>query len=99
VASGTFAITFVAADADGDAATVALYYDADTNPSNGKTLIASGIPGSAGQYSWIPAGVPQGEYFIYAEANDGLQSLGRYSTVPVQVVSVPPAPTGMRIVK
>ena len=42
---------------------------------------------------------PQGGYFIYAEATDGVQSVGRYSAVPVQVVPVPPTPTGFRIVK
>ena len=98
-AGATFPITFISADADGDAATVSLFYDADTNPGNGKTLIASGIPSSAGEFVWNTAGVPQGEYFVYAEATDGVQSLGRYSTVPVQVVPVPPAPTGFRIVK
>lgn len=99
VAGATFPITFISADADADAATVSLYYDANTNPGNGKTLIASGIPGSAGQFVWNTAGVPSGEYFIYAEATDGVQSLGRYSTVPVQVSAVPPTPTGFRIVK
>ena len=98
-AGSTFPITFLSADADGDAATVSLYYDADTNPGNGRTLIASGIPRSAGQFVWNTAGVPQGEYFIYAEATDGVQSLGRYSAVPVQVVPVPPTPTGFRIIK
>ena len=89
VAGSTFPIMFLSADADGDAATVSLYYDTDTNPGNGRTLIASGIPRSAGQFVWNTAGVPQGEYFIYAEATDGVQSLGRYSSVPVQVAPSP----------
>ena len=100
VASGPFTITFLSTDSDaGDAPTVSLYYDADTNPANGKTLIASGIPRAAGAFAWNPAGVPQGEYFIYAEATDGVQSIGRYSRVPVQVIAIPPAPTGFRIVR
>ena len=44
---------------------LSLYYDADTNPSNGKTLIASGIPASAGQFSWNYRGVPRGEYYMF----------------------------------
>ena len=99
VAGTTFPILFVSNDADGDAATVSFYYDVDTNPSNGRTLITSGVPRSAGSFAWNTAGVPQGEYFIYAEATDGVQSLGRYSTVPVQVVPGPPTPTGFRIVR
>ena len=86
VATSSFTIKFVGTDADGDPATVSLYYDIDTNPANGRTLIASGVPLSAGQFVWNTAGVPPGEYYIYAEANDGLQATGRYSTVPVQVV-------------
>ena len=86
VATSSFAIKFVGTDADGDPATVSLYYDVDTNPANGKTLITSGIPLSAGEFVWDTAAVPPGEYYIYAEANDGLQTTGRYSTAPVQVV-------------
>ena len=55
VAASSFSIRFVATDADGDAATVSLYYDIDTNPGNGKTLIASNIPASAGQFAWNSA--------------------------------------------
>jgi hypothetical protein len=86
VATSSFTIKFVGADADGDPATAALYYDIDTNPANGRSLITSGIPLSAGAFVWNTAGVQPGEYYIYAEASDGLQAIGRYSTVPVQVV-------------
>jgi hypothetical protein len=98
VGAASFNIRFAAADADADATTVSLYYDADTNPGNGKTLIASGIPATAGQFVWNTAGVPQGEYYISAEASDGIQVIGRYSTVPLQLVVAPPAPTGFRFV-
>jgi hypothetical protein len=98
VATTSFTIRFMTADADANATTVSLYYDVDTNPANGKTLIASGIPGSAGQFVWNTAGVPRGEYYIYAEASDGIQVMGRYSTAPMQLVGAPPAPTGLRFV-
>jgi hypothetical protein len=98
VGGTSFTIRFLTADPDADATTVSLYYDADTNPTNGKTLIASGIPGSGGQFSWNSTSVPRGEYYIYAEASDGVQVMGRYSTAPVQLVGVPPAPTGFRFV-
>jgi hypothetical protein len=98
VATTSFTIKFNGTDADGDAATVSLYYDTDTNPNNGKTLIASGIPQSTGQYIWNASGVPAAEYFIYAESSDGVQTSGRYSTVPVIVAVPPPAPTGFHIV-
>jgi hypothetical protein len=98
VASGSFAITFLGADADGDAATVSLYYDGDTNPANGRTLITSGLPQAAGQYVWNTSAVPGGEYYIYAESSDGIQAMGRYSAVPVQLTGAPPTvPRGFRI--
>jgi hypothetical protein len=98
VAAGSFTIRFVGTDADGDAATVSLYYDSDTNTANGKTLIASNIPASAGQFVWTPSSVPTGEYYIYAEATDGIQVIGRYSSVPVRVLVPLTAPTGLRFV-
>jgi hypothetical protein len=98
VAATSFNITFVGTDADADATTVSLYYDADTNPGNGKTVIASNIPAAAGQFLWNTAGVPRGEYYIYAEASDGIQIIGRYSSVPVVLNVAPLTPTGFRII-
>ena len=56
-------------------------------PSNGKTMIAGGISMTAGQYFWNTGGVPGGDYWIYAEANDGTQAYGRYSTGRLRVLS------------
>jgi hypothetical protein len=98
VAASSFTIRFVGTDADADATTVSLYYDVDTNPSNGKTLIASNVPASAGQFVWNTGAVARGEYYIYAEASDGIQVIGRYSTVPVVLNTPPLTPTGFRFV-
>jgi hypothetical protein len=98
VATTSFNIRFAGTDADADATTVSLYYDVDTNPGNGKTLIASNIAASAGQFTWSTSGVPRGEYYIYAEASDGIQVLGRYSNVPVVLNVAPLTPTGLRFV-
>ena len=97
-AGASFIIRFQGADPDGDAATVSLYYDTDTNPNNGKTLIGSGIPQSAGQFNWNTALVPSGEYFIYAEARDAYEITGRYSNVPIVVATPPSVPLGIRFV-
>jgi hypothetical protein len=98
VGTTSFGIRFLTADADADATTVSLYYDTDTNPGNGKVLITSGIPASAGQFVWNSANVPSGDYYIYAEASDGIQVMGRYSTAPVQFIRPPLTPTGLRFV-
>src|SRR4029453_8542198 len=93
--AGAFTIRFSGADPEGDATTVALYYDSDRNPG-GTTLITSSVPLSAGQYVWRPSlSVPVGLYYIYAVANDGRNSIGRYSTGPVRVIpTAPPGVTG-----
>jgi hypothetical protein len=96
--ASTFVIRFLGADGDGDAATVSLYYDTDTNAANGKTLIVSGVPQATGQYVWNTTAVALGDYYIYAESSDGIQTIGRYSTVPVQLSRVPSTPGGFRIV-
>jgi hypothetical protein len=97
VAAGSVVITFASADADGDASTVALYFDTDTNPANGRTLIASGIPRAAGQFVWNTTIL--GEFYIYAEASDGIQTLGRYSNAPLNLVTQPSSPSGIRVVE
>jgi hypothetical protein len=84
-AAGSFTIRFAGFDFDNDAATVALYYDTNTNPSDGRTLIVSNVAMSAGAFQWNTASVPSGTYFIYAVANDGVQTYARYSTGPVAV--------------
>jgi len=82
---GSFTIRFKGSDADGDAATVTLYYDTDRNPASGLTKIASGIPIANGQYVWNAGSVPQGTYYIYAVASDARNAVAGYSSGPVRV--------------
>jgi len=94
---GTFTIRWTGSDPNGDPTTVSLFYDTDTNPGSGLTPITSGVSLSAGQYLWrTGTTVPAGTYYIYAVANDGRNSTGRYSTGPVKVTpaSAPPQLTG-----
>jgi len=92
--SGSFTIRWTGSDADNDAAGVALYYDTDQNPNNGKTLITSSAALASGQYVWNTSGVPAGTYYIYAVANDGLNADAQYSTGPVKVVNFTPVSKG-----
>lgn len=85
--TGSFTIRWNGSDADsGDSPSVTLYYDTDTNASNGKTLMASGLSMNAESYTWTTTSVTPGTYYIYLEATDGLNTLGRYSTGQISVV-------------
>ena len=83
--NGSFTIRWAGGDADGEAATIALYYDTNRDSSSGLTPIVSGVPLSAGAYTWNAGSVPQGTYFIFALASDGRNTTGAYSTGPVRV--------------
>jgi hypothetical protein len=88
---GTFRIRFTGADADGDAVTVALYYDTNTNPADGRTLITASVPLATGEYVWNTAGVPVGVYYIQAVASDGRNAFATYATGPIRISSSAPA--------
>ncbi|GEM_PF-1625519 len=82
-------IAFTAADPD-NAAAISLYYDTDTNPDNGKTLITSAlVEGTDTYYDWtIPANYGA-TYYVYALISDGVSSVGDYGPATVHVNSQP----------
>jgi hypothetical protein len=84
-AAPTFTIRWAGSDPDGDPATVSLYYDTNTNPGDGMTLIASGVSLAAGAYTWNAAAVPTGTYYVHVLANDGIQQYGGYSSGTINV--------------
>jgi hypothetical protein len=90
VADGTFSRQI--AGGNGSDATVALYYDTDTDPGT-KTAIASGINAAAGQYAWDVSQLQPGvQYYVAVEITDGSgNSQLRYSTGPVRVPTAYPA--------
>lgn len=84
VATGLFTIEWNSYDPDGDTLTVDLYYDRDDRPG-GVTMIAPDV-GNTGKYSWNPAGVTPGTYYLYAVVKDSKGGSGSdYSTGTVNV--------------
>ena len=74
-------IQFTAQDTDSPSAAVRLYYDLDTNPDNGKTLITDALTVSANQqtYTWTGAGQTRpGLYYLYGEVSDGETTANDY---------------------
>jgi hypothetical protein len=87
---GTFTIRWTGGDADaGDTPTVALYYDTDQNPNNGKTLLVQGLPMAQGSWVWNTASLPLGTYYIYGETLDALNVSGAYGDAPVVRATAP----------
>lgn len=93
VRDATFSSEVAGASPGGSDATIALYYDTDTNATNGRAVIAT-VPASSGIYNWNVAGLAVGRYYIYATVTDGAgNSQSRYSTGPMAVASIFAPPT------
>ena len=88
--SNKFTIRWVGSDADGDSATVTLFYDTDRNPGNGMTQIVAGLPLAQAQYVWSTGSVPAGTYWIYAVVGDAWNGSAQYSSGPVKVTTFTP---------
>jgi len=73
-------ITWLATDPDNDSITIDIYLDEDTNPLNGRDVIASNLS-NTGAYEWYVSGVPNGFYYISIDAsvlnkaNDTIQTV------------------------
>ena len=81
-------IALEAYDSDSDAV-ISLFYDRDNQGFDG-TPITQGLPETDGNstYSWDFRGVQDGDYYIYAEINDGLNfPQYAYTIAPVSLMS------------
>ena len=87
VSTAIVAIGWTDDDPDSDAQ-ISLFYDTDRIGANG-VLIASGIgeDDPSDTYSWDTAGVPTGDYYIYAVIDDGMNEPAiSYATGRVSVL-------------
>jgi hypothetical protein len=74
-ANFNFTIKWIDSDSDDDAS-ISLYYDTDQNGYDG-TQIASDIneDDMADSFLWNTKDIPQGEYYVYAMIDDGVNSV------------------------
>jgi|GEM_PF-4768591 len=49
-----------------------IYYDDDTNPGNGQTLITNTVDAGAATYIWDTTGVPAGDYYLHIVVEDSI---------------------------
>jgi hypothetical protein len=64
-------------------ATVTLWYDTDTNPSDGLIAITTGL-GNDGYFTWECSDIPEGQYYIYAQlmsATDSRSTVARLAAM------------------
>ena len=67
-------------------ASIDLFYDVDTNVSNGVTPIASGLPVGSTSFAF-PSDVPEGSYFVGGTIRDGVNAAKTvYATGQIHVV-------------
>lgn len=86
-ADPAFNVTWLDNDPD-DNATIELFADVDEIPGNSnEVLIANGISEDGiNSFTWnAPDHVGAGEYFLYAQINDGLNQTVRYATGAISV--------------
>jgi hypothetical protein len=77
-ATDSFVILWDASDSDGDPLILNIYYDTDLDPDNGKALIIAHAD-NTGSYTWDIIEIPEGQYYIYITASDGVLEDGAYS--------------------
>ncbi len=71
LAGDSYTISWTASDPD-DQASISLYYD-DNNSGNDGTLIAEGLlEGTHNSYTWDTSSLANGDYYIYAKIDDGI---------------------------
>ncbi len=91
-ADTAFTITWTDQDAD-DSAIISLYYDTDGGGEDG-TLIENSISedGVSDQYAWDVSALANGDYYVYAVIDDGVNpDVVDYSNGPITVFH--PSPT------
>lgn len=89
-AKGVYEIRYSALDENPEDASIKvnLFYAPDKTPSS-RQFIVSNLPLTLnGSFNWNLAGVPPGDYYIYAEVDDGLNKYGSYSLGLLRVLPV-----------
>jgi len=81
-ADASFALQWNLQDGDGPPS-VSLYYDIDNSGFDG-TAIVQNLPAGT-SYTWNTSGLPNGTYYLYAVASDGLNQNRAYAGGPVIV--------------
>jgi hypothetical protein len=71
----------------GDGSLITIYYDTDTDPTNGRTMITANIDADdpADFYDWLADKAPQGEYYICVEISNNAHVNYDYSSGKVIV--------------
>ncbi|MDI6793484.1 MAG: GDSL-type esterase/lipase family protein [bacterium] len=90
IANGSYTFMWEDTDPDDDAQ-ISFYYDDNTNPGDGYTLIVSGISedDETDSYLWDTSNLPYGDYYVYGLISDGINSASDYGPGPVTITHIP----------
>jgi hypothetical protein len=82
-----FDIKFNIEDTDDGSVNLSIYGDRDRTFGNGNELFISNVAAGNGNqsYRWAPSASVKGTFWIYIQANDGLNTRGFYSSGPLKV--------------
>lgn len=85
-ANNQFAFVYGLSDAD-DNASLNLYYNANRSTSGGTLINGSALQENANSrvHLWDTSGVPDGTYYIYSTADDGLNTVTRFADNPITI--------------
>ena len=89
----TYTVRWDVTDPDNDLMSVSLYYDTNDQDFNGTLITTLNAQSSgSGSFTWNADGLAEGEYYLYAVVNDGLNTQRAYSRVVVNVGDIGLAP-------
>jgi len=83
-ADSSYVVQWSVANPESDSLTTKLYYS--TVRGGGTDTLIGTVPTGATSYSWNTAGVPEAEYYVKVEINDGYNTTAWYSQSPLVVV-------------
>ncbi len=88
-ASPTYVATWTVADADyTQGGSITIYLDADEIPFNGNEIAIGILPYTAGSFTVRAGAVPDGEYFLFLDADDGTNAVSHYAGGKIILQSV-----------
>ena len=80
----SYSIQWIASDPDHQAS-ISLYYDTNNSGYDGTLITDRLVEGTDTSHTWNTAAIPEGDYYLYAVINDGINEAKAYSAHPLTI--------------